>query len=340
MMGRLCCALFVGIAFAQTAVHLGKATQLMQDRLFVAAGAEFEIALKEDPGNSAVRLQYATCLFAQGRNDEARQQFETVRRQAGDSPGVNYYLGRLDLLGGDFAGAIQKLRAADMDAAFSRAAFYLGLAYLGAGHRAEAIQYLEQAASRTPRDAQVHYRLGRAYSAAGRSEDADREYRLYNDCRNALRTTEQDVRECAKALRTRSIEEARPVCQSVADPNDPERLVVLAQLYGENGAFADAIEPLRRAVQIDGDSFEAWHDLGLTLFRLKRYAEARGPLERAAVLSPEFADTLNLLAATLYVLGDDAAALPVLEKLHTMQPGDQQVAAALERVRAAVKAKR
>ncbi|HZU27525.1 MAG TPA: tetratricopeptide repeat protein [Bryobacteraceae bacterium] len=327
-------------AVGQTAVHVARATQLMQDRLFAAAGSEFEIALKQEPSNNGVRFQYAACLFAQGRNEEARQQFEAVRRQTGDSPGVNYYLGRLDLLGGDFASAVGKLRAAEADPAFSRAAFYLGLAYLGTGNRAEAIHSLERAATASPRDGQVHYRLARAYSAAGRSDDADREYKLYNDCRNTLRTTEQDVRECAKALRSSRIEEARPVCQRVADPNDPERLVVLAQLYGERGAYDDAIEPLRRAVQIDAESFEAWHDLGLTLFRLKRYGDARAPLERAVALNPEFADTLNLLAATLYVLGDDAAALPVLEKLHSLKPGDAQVSAALERVRAAVREKR
>ena len=94
------------------------------------------------------------------------------------------------------------------------------------------------------------------------------------------------------------------------------------------------------AAKLDPNSFEAWHNLGLSLFRLNRFEEARAPLERAAALNPGFFDTLNLLAATLYVLRDDAAALPVLERAHALRPDDAQVAAALEQLRAAAKQKR
>ena len=325
------------LAQSPATAHLGKATQLMQDRLFAEAGAEFELALASDPQNQEVRFQYATCLFAQGRNDEARKQFETVRSQLGDSAGLQYYLGRLDLLEGRFAEAIRELRAADSKLGYPQAAFYLGLAYLSGGNLDQGIACLERAATKNPRDPQVHYRLARAYTLADRKSDADREYQLYRQSRETGRTTEEHVRACDNALHNRPITEARTLCQRVADPNDAERLVTLGQLYGAAGAFADAIEPLRQAVKLDADSFEAWHNLGLSLFRLKRYADAREPLERAARLSPDFFDTLNLLAATLYVLGDNRAALPVLEKAHALKPGDAQIAAVLEQVRAAVK---
>src|SRR5271157_2501515 len=96
MPGPAACALFCGIGFllgaaaqttrpsaarVETEAHIGKATQLMQDRLFSEAGDEFERALAGDPENSVVRFQYAACLFSQGRNEEARQQFEAVRQQ-------------------------------------------------------------------------------------------------------------------------------------------------------------------------------------------------------------------------------------------------------------------
>ncbi len=321
-------------------MHVAKAARLMEDRLFAEAGAEFELALAEDPNNAPVRLEYGACLFAQGRNDEARQQFETVRRKMGDAPALDYYLGRLDLIAGNFDAAIGELGRIETSAAFPRAGFYLGLAYLSAGRPEEGTKLLEKEAVRNPRDPQVHYRLGRAYSMAGRQQDADKQYQLYRDCRATSRTTEQNVRACVEALRTRAIDQARPVCQAIADPNDPDRLVLLGQLYGESGAYGEAIEPLQRATSLDPGSFEAWHDLGLSLFRLKRYADARAPLERAAALNPNFFETLNLLAATLYVLGDDGAALPVLEKAHNLKPDDPQITAALEQVRAAQKQKR
>lgn len=328
------------LAPAQTETHAARGARLMQDRLFSEAGAEFEKALAADPHSGPLRLQYAACLFAQGRNEEARKEFETVKQRHGDSPAVAYYLGRLDLLANDFAGAIRKLRPIEASPNLPQTAFYLGLAYLGSGSLQEGIRYLEKAAVRNPRDAQVHYRLARAYSQAGRDAEAEKEYGLYRQARAGIKDAERDVRECNDALRNRPLAEARPICQRVADPNDPGRLVLLGQLYGDNGAFAEAVEPLRQAAKLDDSSFEVWHNLGLSLFRLKRYQEARTPLERATALNPSFFDTWNLLAATLYMLGDDRAAIPALERAHALRPGDAQIAATLQQLRAAQKQKR
>ena len=71
------------------ASHVGKAVRLMQDRLFSEAAAEFVQALAVDPNNDEVRIRYATCLFAQYRNDEARKQFEIERQKLGDRPGLS-----------------------------------------------------------------------------------------------------------------------------------------------------------------------------------------------------------------------------------------------------------
>jgi Flp pilus assembly protein TadD len=318
------------------AIHIGRAARLMQDRLFEQAGAEFELALKADPRNADVRFQYGTCLFAQGRNDEARREFEAVEKQQGSSPTLNYYLGRLDLLNNDFKSAIARLRPLESNASIPQASLYLGMAYLSSGEFGEAAKFLQRAVAKNPRDSQAHYRLARVYSLTGRKDAADKEYALYRELGEAARTTERSVRDCVKALHSGPLDEAHPVCARVVeDPNDPERLILLGQLYGETGAFADAIEPLQRAVKLDPESFEANHNLGLSLFRLKRYQEARGPLERAAALNPDYFDTLNLLAATLYTLHDDEAALPVLERAHRLKPDDAQLAGALERLRAA-----
>src|ERR1700722_17160858 len=78
------------LASTAAASHVGKAAQLMQDRRFSEAAAEYEQALAADPNNDVVRIQYATCLFAQERDDEARKQFEIERKRLGDKPGLNY----------------------------------------------------------------------------------------------------------------------------------------------------------------------------------------------------------------------------------------------------------
>ena len=337
-MTRVLLLLVARLALAQPAApaaasHVGKAVRLMQDRLFSEAAAEFEQALAADPSNDVLRIQYATCLFAEERNDDARRQFEIERKKLGDRPGLNYYLARLDLRANDFSAAIKKLAPLEADPALPDASLYLGVAYMSAGQPARALECLERAARRIPRDPQVHYRLGRAYSMAGRAADADREYKLYQDGQENQRIAEQYGRECKDALHNQPIAQARPVCQRIADPNDVHRLVLLGQLYFDNGAYADAVEPLRRAVTLDAESFDAWNTLGASLFWLKRYPEALPALRKASALNPEFFATLAMLASTLHALGDDAAALPILERAHNLNPDDRRVASGLEQLK-------
>jgi Flp pilus assembly protein TadD len=307
---------------------------MMQDQLFEAAASELEQALALNARDPRARLQYGVCLLSLGRNDEARSQFEQVRKLAGESRYVTYYLGRLDLLANDYKSAIQRLGSVAEDAPFPDTAFHLGVAYISADNVPEGITWLERAAKVQPRDYRVHYRLARAYTSAGREQDATREYSLYSHLRDEHKDTETDVRTCTTALRAEPLDAAREACHRIYDPNDPDKLTLLGQLYGDVGAHSDALEPLRRAVQLDPTSFEAWHNLGVTLFRLNRYNEARAPLEKAVALRPEYYGSVVLLGATLYMLGDDEAALPVLEHAHRLNPNDAQTAEILERLRA------
>ena len=314
--------------------HLSRGVQLMQDQLFEAAASEFEQALARNPQDPRAHLQYAVCLLSLGRNDEARGQFEQVRKLAGDSRYVTYYLGRLDLLSDDYPSAIRRLGSVAEDPPFPDTAFHLGVAYISAGNVDEGTKWLERAAKLLPRDYRVHYRLARAYTSAGREQDAAREYGLYSELRDEHKNTEKDVRACTAALRNEPLDSARQVCHRIYDPNDPDKLTLLGQLFGDAGAFAEALEPLKRAVQLDANSFEAWHNLGVTCFRMKRYQEARAPLEKAVALRPEYYGSVVLLGATLYMLGDDEAALPVLERAHRLNPTDTQTASILEKLRA------
>ncbi len=322
---------------AEVTAHVGSATQLMQDRHYDEAAAELEKALAVDPNNDAVRIQYATCLFAQERNDEARKQFEIEQRRLGDRVGLIYFLGLLDVRSENFTEAIRKLQPLVSNSAFPKAPFYLGLAYQGMGKTTEALAYLEQAAQADPRDAEVHYRLARIYTVANRTNDADREFKLYRQWRESQRIAEEDGQKCMDALHSQTIQQARQVCNQIADAADSRRLILLGQLYSDAGAFTDAVDPLQRAVKLDPNSFEAWHYLGVSLYGLHRYQEAVKPLQNATSINPRFFDTLNLLAKTFHLLGNDAAALPYLERAHQLNPGDTNLTKVLERMRASLR---
>ena len=314
--------------------HLSRGMQLMQEQLFEAATSEFEQALALNAKDPKAHFEFAVCLLSLGRNDEARKQFEQVQKLAGESRYVTYYLGRLDLLSNDYASAIKRLGSVAEDPPFPDTAFHLGVAYVSSGDVEQGTKWLERAARLLPRDYRVHYRLARAFSSGGHEKEAAREYELYSQLRDEHKNTEKDVRDCASALRAEPLADAREVCRRIYDPNDADKLTLLGQLFGDAGAFAEALEPLNRAVQLDPNSFEAWHNLGVTHFRLNHYKDARAPLEKAVALRPEFYGSVVLLGATLYMLGDDAAALPVLEHAHRLNPADAQTAAVLEKLRA------
>ena len=314
--------------------HLSKGAQLMSQQLFDEAASEFEKALAVDPHDPRAEFEHAVCLMSLGRNDEARGELEQVRKQRGESHPIAYYLGQLDLLANDYVSAIKRLSAVAEDPAFPDAPFHLGSAYISAGDVENGIKWLERAVKLQPSDYRVHYRLARAYSSAGRQPEAAHEYEIYSKLLNEHKGTETEVRDCSNALSTQPLSAAQAVCHRMYDPNDPEKLTLLGQLYGDGGAFEQALDPLQRATQLDPNSYEAWHDLGLTYFRLQRYKEARAPLQRAVALGPDSYPAVVMLGATLYMLGDDAAALPVLEHAYRLNPGDAQTEAVLEKLRA------
>ena len=314
--------------------HLSRGIELMQKQLLDEAAGEFEKAITARPEDPRAHFQYARCLLALGRNDEARQQFERVQKLAGPSPYLTYYFGRLDLMSNDYASAIKQLGAVAENPPFPDTAFHLGVAYISAGDVENGIKWLERAVKLMPDDYRVHYRLARAYSTAGREQEATREYALYTKFLNEHKNTETEVRACTDALRTQAPSAAHEVCQRIYDPNDPEKLTLLGQVYGDAGAFEYALTPLERAAQLDPKSYEIWHDLGLTYYRLKRYKEARGPLQKAVTLRPEAYGSVLLLGSTLYLLGDDEAAIPVLEHAVRLKPDDAQTAAVLQQLRA------
>jgi Flp pilus assembly protein TadD len=313
--------------------HLSRGTQLMHDQLFESAAKEFQEALAIHPGDPRASFQYAVCLLSLGRNDEARNQFESLQKQTGGSPHITYYLGRLDLLSNDYGSAIKRFSSISRTPPFPDTGFHLGVAYISSGDLTNGIKWLEEAAKRLPRDYRVHYRLARAYSSARRERDANKEYELYRKFLNEHKNTETDVRACSDALNSQS-DSAHQSCQRLFDPNDPEKLTLLGELYGDAGAFDQALDPLTRAAQLDANSYEAWHDLGLTYFRMQRYKEARSPLQNAVKLQPDAYGSVVTLGATLYMLGDDEAALPMLEHAHQLNPADAQTNAVLEKLRA------
>src|SRR5204863_8628207 len=89
---------------------------------------------------------------------------------------------------------------------------------------------------------------------------------------------------CGQLLQTKSLDQARPTCQALFDPYDPDKLTTLGLIYGQHGNYTEALHPLEEASRLDPDSAEIQQDLGLTSFPRRQYPEARDALNAAADL--------------------------------------------------------
>src|SRR5205823_6704640 len=78
---------------------------------------------------------------------------------------------------------------------------------------------------------------------------------------------------------------------------------------------AEAIEPLSRALTLEGESVETLENLGLAQHAEKKFADARDTYVRLAKLKPLEVDPLRRLAACQVALGEDADALATFATL-------------------------
>jgi Flp pilus assembly protein TadD len=307
--------------------HLGKGYDALKQDRYDAAVGEFQAALRLDPTLvMRARFPLAVALFELKQTDQARREFEAVRREAGEHPGVSYYLGRLDLLDQNFAGAIRNLSRAIVKPPFPDTAYYLGLACFKQGDLAAAEKWLRQAAQVNPRDSLARYQLGMVYRKLGREEDARKAFAESADLRRRD-TDESELRTaCAQKLDSGPHAEARAFCQRLYDPDDAERLTALGTLYGQHGDLEDALEPLRRAAELAPERPQMQYNLAFTYYRMGRFEEARAPIAKAVERWPDIFQLSFLYGAVLAKLGDDAAAYQALGRARELNLQDASAA--------------
>src|SRR6202158_1743247 len=228
--------------------HLGRAYDALRDDRYEVAASEFRAALKLDPKLTLrARFPLAVALFEMKKPEEARREFEAVRRETGDHPNISYYLGRLDLDELHYESAIRNLNQAIAQPPFTDTAYYLGFAYFKQGDLTAAEKWLKQAVQLNPHDARVQYQLGLVYRKQGREEEAKQAMALSGEQRQRDSSEAQLRIECAQKLDQAAREEAHAVCEQLYDPDDAEKLTELGTIYGQHGDVEAALKPLRRA---------------------------------------------------------------------------------------------
>src|SRR5579859_3123155 len=285
--------------------HLGSGYAALKSDRYDQAVAEFSAALAIDP-KLALRARFplAVALFELQKPLEARREFLAVRAAVGDRPDLAYYIGRLDLVQGNPPQAVKELSQAASRPPFPDTAYYLGSAYLKNGQLDFAQKWLETAAEVTPDDAHVEERLAQLYRQRGLSQQSEKALAKAEGLRQDEAATAKLRIDCARKLESGALQEARPVCDRLFDPDNAVKLTILGTLYGASGDYRDALRPLQRAAEIGPKSPQMQYNVALAYFRLGRFGDARTALEQVAKLWPDLAQIQVLLGASLFKLAD------------------------------------
>ena len=295
---------------------------LKQDR-YEDAVSEFRAALAIDPSLVLrARFPLAVALFEGNKPDEARQEFDEVRKEVGDHPNVLYYMGRLEIDARNFPAAIVDLKKAIIKPPFPDTSYYLGFAYFKNDQLPEAAKWLEEAVKLNPRDARVSYQLGLVYRKQGREDDARKTLAKSESLRQRNNDESKIRLECAKKLDTAPLDEARAICDELYDDNNADKLTELGSLYGQHGHPEAALKSLKRAAELAPHSPQTQYNLALTYFQLNQIDQARLPLEAALKRWPDLFQLNALYGAVLLKQHQLKEGNAALRHAHELNPSD------------------
>ena len=304
--------------------HLGRGYDALKQDQYEKAAAEFRAALKLDPKLVLrARFPLAVALFEMHKSEDARREFEAVRRDAGDNPNISYYLGRIDLEDMKFEAAVHDFTQAATKPPFSDTSYYLGYAYFKNGDLLSAEKWLNEAARAAPQDSRVPYQLGLVYRALGREEEAKKAMALSGELRQRDNSEATLRTECGQKLDQAPRSEAQAVCEQLYDPENADKLTQLGTIYGQHGDLQDALKPFRRAAELAPQSPQTQYNLALTYYQLGRFQDARTPLAAAVLRWPDLFQLNALYGAVLVKLGENSAAYPLLRHALELNPQDR-----------------
>ena len=199
-------------------------------------------------------------------------------------------------------------RALEDEPAYAKGHEELGRSLLQQGRTEEAIGCLRQAHALDPKLQSTQLALVQALADAGHADEAER---LMQAFLRADPAREQFAK-AAELHREGRFEEAEGIYRAILqrDPRNLEALRLLALVAMHFEHYGQAVQLLKRAVDIGPDYLAAWIDLSRAQLEKLDLAAALASIERAAALAPRSANVQVHLANVLARSGrhEDAAA--------------------------------
>ena len=305
--------------------HLGEGLRLFGLQRYAEAAREFQLALKDDPKLGDARYHLAVSYFEQHQYPESRREFERLKASGYQAAWVTYYLGRLDLVDGDWDAAIRQFQSLRRSQPLQDELYYLGFALMKRDQPDRAIPVLRRQIEFNSRDFRAHNLIARAYMKIGQSNKAEREFRRSEELHQYYREGKEDLDACRSDLASGRADQAWARCGAALESDDIDKLVAVGSLFGSFQDYSHALDALDKAHALDADSPEVNYNIGFTYFQEKQYSRARAYLESALRERPDFFEALEVEGTTLCRLGESSTARPILERAHALRPGDPAV---------------
>jgi tetratricopeptide (TPR) repeat protein len=124
----------------------------------------------------------------------------------------------------------------------------------------EAVEAFKQAVTLDPDLAEAHFRLGLAYEALNKQEDAESEYK-------------------------KAVEAYKKFVE--ANPKDWEAHYLFGQTYASLQQYSDAIREYRQATKLKNDDADIYYDLGMAHTKLAQYDEAASAFRKSLEIDPD-----------------------------------------------------
>lgn len=277
---------------------LVKAKGEADGRNYAAAEADYVKYLAQKPDDAVAHFDLGYVYTAEHQTDKAIAEYRKAIVLDPKMMAAHLNLG-MSLLTEDPKEAIAPLqKVVEMNYAFERGHFALGVAEERSGSTAAAQKEYTVAVRLDPNDAEARAALGRLLLAESKGSAAETEFR--------------------ELLRLK--------------PNDPEGELGLAQSLVLQKRAADAAAALGNYLKANPADTKAQVMEAALLFQLGKNDDALAALDRAAKHGPETLDALKLRSEIYFTKRDWAKAAAVLRKAELLAPQDAVIHARLGHV--------
>jgi tetratricopeptide (TPR) repeat protein len=271
-----------------------------------------------DLGSPAAVIARAAALLASDPGQAGREA-ERVLAVAPKDPRALLIVASARRRLGDSAGA--KALLAPLARAWPNAAnthYELGLAFADLGEGDAAAAALRHAVGLNPDLADAWRALGDLAFKAGDVPGAEAAYAEHR----LAAVTEPALKPAARALYGGQIAEAETLLRNhlAGRPDDRTATRLLAEAYLRQGRYPDAEVLFARCLQLDPEHDGARFSLADARFRQQKAAEAIPEVERLLARRPDDPAYLNLMAACLALIGEDARVIALYDRLLTDYP--------------------